>query len=61
MGVIALTVQVRNILTHGPVVDLPAKVDTAATLLVLPGSVAEELGLPRRMRCSEPSSWKRWT
>jgi predicted aspartyl protease len=46
MGVIAVNIRVRNILTHGPVVDLPAKVDTAATLLVLPGSVAEELGLP---------------
>ena len=46
MGVISATIKVRNIIDPGPVIDVPAKVDTGATLLVLPQSVTDELGLP---------------
>ena len=40
------TIKVRNIIAHGPVIEVPAKVGTAATLLVLPQSVTDELALP---------------
>ena len=46
MGVINATIKVRNIIDSGPVIELPAKVDAGATLLVLPQSTADELGLP---------------
>ena len=46
MGVINTELLVRNILTHGEILKIPAKVDTGATLLVLPESVVRELGTP---------------
>lgn len=46
MGIINAELKLRNILTQGPVLRVPAKVDTGATLLVLPESVSKELELP---------------
>ena len=40
MGGTSGTINVRNITAHWPVIEVPAKVDTAATLLVLPQLVA---------------------
>jgi len=46
MGLVYTTVKLRNILTNSDAVELEGKVDTGATLLVLPESVAAELGFP---------------
>lgn len=46
MEVVNVELKIRNILTQGPTVEVPAKVDTGATLLVLPQSVVRELGFP---------------
>lgn len=46
MGIINTTLRLRNILTGGKPLDLLAKVDTGATLLVIPGSIAKDLQLP---------------
>lgn len=47
MGVINVELKLRNIITQSPVVTVPAKVDTGATLLVLPESIVQELDLPQ--------------
>jgi len=46
MGLIYTTVKLRNILTNSAAIELEGKVDTGATLLVLPESIANELGFP---------------
>ena len=46
MGLVYTTVKFRNILTNSDAVELEGKVDTGATLLVLPESVVTELGFP---------------
>ena len=46
MGIINAELRLRNILTQGPMLLVPANVDTRATLLVLPESVSKELELP---------------
>lgn len=47
MGVVCTAVRVRNAMVPGSApVELQAKVDGGATLLVLPGELAQELGLP---------------
>ena len=46
MGVTYETVQVRNILTQGEPVDLTVKVDTGATMLVIPGPLQEQFQFP---------------
>jgi predicted aspartyl protease len=46
MGLVHTTIQIRNILTNSDPMELEGKVDTGATLLVLPEYVANELGLP---------------
>jgi len=46
VGVIGMALKVRNVISQGPIVEVPAKVDTGATLLVLPESVVNELGFP---------------
>ncbi|CBN57798.1 MULTISPECIES: hypothetical protein [Kamptonema] len=40
MGIIYTTLKIRNPLTNSEIVELEAKVDTGATLLVLPESTA---------------------
>ena len=50
MGVINAELRVRNIIIDGPVIEVPAKVDTGATLLVLPESLVQELQLPHIRR-----------
>jgi predicted aspartyl protease len=46
MGIIYTTIKLRNALTNGEAVELKAKVDTGATLLVIPGDVSEEFEFP---------------
>ncbi|MGH7452795.1 MAG: aspartyl protease family protein [bacterium] len=46
MGTVNTTIRIRNILTNSDSVELESKIDTGATLLVLPGAVAKELGFP---------------
>lgn len=46
MGVFYENVRIRNILTGGEPVELTVKVDTGATMLVLPGWVQRELQFP---------------
>lgn len=52
MGVFNATVRLRNATSPSEVLELPAKVDTGATLLVLPQSIADQLKLTpiRRQR-----------
>lgn len=38
-------IRVRDIITQVPVIEIPAELDTPATLLVLPRSVTDELAL----------------
>ena len=45
MGIVYTPIKVRNPLTQAAAVELTAKVDTGATLLVLPGELASELNL----------------
>jgi predicted aspartyl protease len=45
MGVFNATIRVRNPVEPSETIELPAKVDTGATLLVLPQTVATELKL----------------
>ena len=42
MGIIYTNIKLRNALTDSKAVELKAKVDTEATLLVIPGDVSEE-------------------
>jgi predicted aspartyl protease len=46
MGTVYVTVRVSNPLQDIPPVDVQAKVDTGATLLVLPQALAEEFAFP---------------
>jgi clan AA aspartic protease len=46
MGITYTKVKVRNPLTESKTIELDAKIDTGATLLVLPGDVANELKFP---------------
>jgi predicted aspartyl protease len=46
MGLIITPLRLRNAITPGEVVEIEGKADTAATMLVLPGEVAERLHLP---------------
>ncbi len=46
MGLVLTTLRLRNALTAGDAVEIEGKVDTAATMLVLPGAVVSQLGLP---------------
>jgi predicted aspartyl protease len=46
MGIITEILKVRNKITSSPVLNVPSKIDTVATMLVLPQSVVDELKLP---------------
>jgi predicted aspartyl protease len=46
MGMVYTTIKLRNVLTESEAVELKAKVDTGATLLVIPGDVAKEFEFP---------------
>ena len=46
MGVFYETVSLQNVLTQDEAVELQVKVDTGATLLVLPGWLQEQLHFP---------------
>lgn len=46
MGVFYENVRIRNVLAGGEPVELPVKVDTGATMLVLPGWLQRELQFP---------------
>ena len=46
MGVISTNIKLRNFLNGTTFIDVPAKVDTGATLLVIPGSIAEIFNFP---------------
>lgn len=45
MGIIMTPLRLRNVVTGGDFIEIAGKVDTGATMLVLPGKVAEQLGL----------------
>lgn len=47
MGIIYTTLKIRNPLTDSEIVELEAKVDTGATLLVLPESTALHFNFPK--------------
>ncbi|MFQ6116461.1 MAG: aspartyl protease family protein [bacterium] len=47
MGVTYTTIKIKNPLTNSETIELDAKVDSGATLLVLPEKVAKELGFPK--------------
>jgi len=47
MGIIYTTLKIRNPLTDSEIVDLEAKVDTGATMLVLPESTAVQFNFPK--------------
>ena len=46
MGVFYELVPVRNVISNGSTVELSVKVDTGATLLVLPGWLQEQMQFP---------------
>lgn len=46
MGLIMTTLRLKNAVTPTEGIEVEAKVDTGATMLVIPGSVAERLKLP---------------
>lgn len=46
MGIVYTTVKIGNPLGGKSSIEMKAKVDTGATLLVIPGAVAEELRFP---------------
>ncbi|MFQ3597236.1 MAG: hypothetical protein SNJ66_02735 [Chloroherpetonaceae bacterium] len=46
MGITYAKIKVRNPLTQSRAIELDAKIETGATLLVLPGEVADELKFP---------------
>jgi len=46
MGIVYTTIKIRNPLTNSETLELNAKVDTGATLLVLPGNIQNELNFP---------------
>ena len=47
MGHVYTTIKIRNPLTKSKIVEIDAKVDNGATMLVLPGSIAKELNFPK--------------
>lgn len=47
MGITYTTLKIRNFLTDSEIVDLEAKVDTGATMLVLPESTAAQFNFPK--------------
>ncbi|GMT48529.1 MAG: hypothetical protein IEMM0008_0068 [bacterium] len=47
MGIIYTTIKIRNPLTESEFIELNGKVDTGATLLVLPGDVAKKFNFPK--------------
>ena len=46
MSIVNTKIKIRNFLNDSSYIEIPAKVDTGATLLVIPGTVAEEFKLP---------------
>ena len=44
MGIIYTNIKLRNALTDSEAVELNSKIDTGATLLVIPGEIAKEFG-----------------
>jgi predicted aspartyl protease len=50
MGIITEILKIRNKITNSPVINVPSKVDTGATMLVLPQTVVDELKLPVQRR-----------
>ncbi len=46
MGLIYTNIKLRNPMGQQPAIDLNAKVDTGATMLVIPGSVATQFNFP---------------
>lgn len=46
MGVVYVTLKIRNPLKAKQPIEMEAKVDSGATLLVIPGAVAKELEFP---------------
>ena len=50
MGIIYTKLKIRNPLTNSETIDVEAKIDTGATLLVLPKSVTDKLGFPKIRR-----------
>lgn len=47
MGITYTTLKIINFLTDSEIVDLEAKVDTGATMLVLPESTAAQFNFPK--------------
>jgi len=47
MGITYTTLKIRNPLSDSEIVELEAKVDTGATMLVLPESIAVQLNFPK--------------
>jgi predicted aspartyl protease len=52
MGIISEIIKVSNKITNSTVLNVPSKIDTGATMLVLPQSVADELKLPVQRRAT---------
>ena len=50
MGIIYTTLKIRNPLTNSETLDVEAKIDTGATLLVLPKSITDKLNFPKIRR-----------
>ena len=46
MGIISENIKISNKILNSEVIDVPAKIDTGAIMLVLPKSVVDELKLP---------------
>lgn len=46
MGIVYTTIKIKNALKDSEAVELEAKIDTGATLLVLPESIVKEFGFP---------------
>ena len=47
MGIIYTTIKIRNHLTSSEAVELDSKVDTGATMLVIPETIAKEFEFPK--------------
>ena len=45
MGIIMTPLRLRNAIAGGDFIEVEGKVDTGATMLVLPGEIASQLGL----------------
>jgi len=46
MGLVYTKIKIRNLLTKSDYLEIDSKIDSGATLLVLPGKVVKELELP---------------